>query len=156
MAEELPLPPLPKAGPKPPRPADGDTNPGVASTEYVKRKLRNANLLTRLVGAAVAAAVTAGLGFFFSARHEEVKTQAAQVDATSLERMVKVEQRLADHIDAENQRHAELLDRLNHGERMQATIDAKLDLELDQHHVPKGRRPSPGDFEPAGPPGERP
>lgn len=104
-------------------------------------KMKRSNLWTKIVTGAVGAAVTAVLTFFFARHTDETKEQVEQVDTASLERQVKVEQRLADHIDAENQRHTETQAQLEQLKRGNAKLNAKMDLELDTHHVPRSKRP---------------
>lgn len=121
-------------------------------------KLRTRN--TRLVIGCVSAIATAVVTGFFEWRsrtvEEKATVQVQQVDAAGLERLVKLEQKLVDHIDAENRRNDTLDKRFDRSERRSAMMDAKLDIELDHHGVPKNRRPQVEDFEPAGPPGESP
>lgn len=148
MAEELPL---PKAGPRPPRAADGDTQPGIASTDYVKRKQRTTAIRMGSIIALITAALTAWSEYRSTTNAKEEATKTDQAD---FERLVKLEQKLSDHIDAENKRTDKLEKKVDHGANVQAAMNAKLDMELDHHGVPKDRRPQPEDFEPAGPTGE--
>jgi hypothetical protein len=128
----MPLPPLPRRSPRVPEPPDDEpkTNPGV----------RRARRGTRALIAAMGTLATAMGGY--------AAKRASDADEAGVERMVRVEQRLADHIDRENERHAETsvkLEQLDKGqrrtERSSTVIKAMIDLELDQHHVPRDRRP---------------
>lgn len=151
MAEPIPL---PVASPRHPRPADGDTNPSIATGGYVKKKMRKYAAGSGGVGALVVAAMT----WWFEQRGD---TKAKQVDESNMERLVKVETLLSAHIDAENKREQSTSERfrtleqdVHQGALNSAAMNAKLDMELDRHGVPKNRRPQPQDFEPAAPDGE--
>ena len=106
-------------------------------------------------------------------RRRPINVAAALTTATTLfggagyglhsymDRQAKTEQQLDDHISREAEHHAEVTKRLDmqdraarRQERGQATIKAMLELELDQHHVPRARRPVEDEPDSAGPPGE--
>jgi hypothetical protein len=135
----------------PPLPHEPPTDPNLRlemRQDFQRRKSRR-----RSTAASIAAAVAAlgGLGSYGVKR-------ASEADEHTIEARVRMEESFRQHVDREAEHHADVkrdVEQLQKGqrrsERTQAVIKAMLDMELDTHKVPRSRRPTEDDVEPAEP-----